>query len=29
LKAGVPAEIKTYKAAPHPIMAMDGTYHSV
>jgi acetyl esterase/lipase len=28
LKAGVPAEIKTYKAAPHPIMAMDGTYHS-
>lgn len=28
LKAGVPTEIKTYKAAPHPIMAMDGTYHS-
>ncbi|KAI9444773.1 alpha/beta hydrolase fold-domain-containing protein [Lactarius indigo] len=25
LKAGVPAEIKTYRAAPHPIMAMDGT----
>jgi acetyl esterase/lipase len=24
--AGVPAEIKTYKGAPHPIMAMDGTY---
>ena len=29
LKAGVPAEIKTYKGAPHPIMAMDGTYHCV
>ena len=29
LKAGVHAEIKTYKAAPHPIMAMDGTYHCV
>ena len=28
LKAGVPAEIKTYKAAPHLIVAMDGTYHS-
>lgn len=27
LKAGVPAEIKTYRAAPHPIMAMDGTYY--
>ncbi|KAH9044454.1 Alpha/Beta hydrolase protein [Lactarius pseudohatsudake] len=23
LRAGVPAEIKTYRAAPHPIMAMD------
>jgi acetyl esterase/lipase len=27
LTAGVPAEIKTYKGAPHPIMVMDGTYH--
>lgn len=25
-KAGIPTEIKTYKGAPHPIMAMDGTY---
>ncbi|KAH9046257.1 alpha/beta hydrolase fold-domain-containing protein [Lactarius hengduanensis] len=25
LRAGVPAEIKTYRAAPHPIMAMDAT----
>jgi acetyl esterase/lipase len=24
--AGVPVEIKTYEGAPHPIMAMDGTY---
>jgi len=24
LAAGVPAEIKIYKGAPHPIMAMDG-----
>ena len=23
-KAGVPAEVKVYKGAPHPIMAMDG-----
>jgi acetyl esterase/lipase len=23
---GVPAEIKTYERAPHPILAMDGTY---
>ncbi len=29
LKAGVPTEIKTYQAAPHPIMAMDGTYYFV
>ena len=28
LKAGVPAEIKIYRAAPHPVIAMDGTYHS-
>jgi acetyl esterase/lipase len=26
LMAGVPAKINTYKGAPHPIMAMDGTY---
>jgi acetyl esterase/lipase len=26
LRAGVPAEINTYKGAPHTIMAMDGTY---
>jgi acetyl esterase/lipase len=26
LAAGVPARINTYKGAPHPIMAMDGTY---
>jgi len=26
LAAGVPAELKIYKGAPHPIMAMDGTY---
>jgi acetyl esterase/lipase len=26
LRAGVPTEIKTYKGAPHPIMAMDGTH---
>jgi acetyl esterase/lipase len=26
LTAGVPAKINTYKGAPHPIMAMDGTY---
>ena len=25
-KAGVPAEVKVYKGAPHPIMAMDGKY---
>ena len=25
-KAGVPAEVKVYKGAPHPIMAMDGRY---
>jgi acetyl esterase/lipase len=24
LRAGVPAEINTYKGAPHTIMAMDG-----
>jgi acetyl esterase/lipase len=24
--AGIPTEIKTYEGAPHPIMAMDGTY---
>ncbi|KAI0308239.1 alpha/beta hydrolase fold-domain-containing protein [Multifurca ochricompacta] len=29
LKAGVPTEIKTYRGAPHPIMAMDGTALSV
>jgi acetyl esterase/lipase len=27
LTAGVPAEIKTYKGAPHQIISMDGTYH--
>jgi acetyl esterase/lipase len=27
LTAGVPAEIKTYKGAPHQIIYMDGTYH--
>ena len=26
LAAGVPAKIITYKGAPHPFMAMDGTY---
>ncbi len=28
LTAGVPARINTYKGAPHPIMAMDGTYRT-
>lgn len=25
-KAGVPVDLKVYKGAPHPIMAMDGTF---
>jgi acetyl esterase/lipase len=25
---GVPAEVKIYKGAPHPIMAMDGEYNN-
>ncbi|KAI0756932.1 lipase/ esterase [Daedaleopsis nitida] len=25
-KAGIPAEVKVYKGAPHPIMAMDGKH---
>jgi acetyl esterase/lipase len=29
LTAGVPATINTYKGAPHPIMAMDGTYRLI
>lgn len=29
LAAGVPANINTYKGAPHPIMAMDGTYRPI
>ncbi|KAI0778246.1 alpha/beta hydrolase fold-domain-containing protein [Trametes elegans] len=28
-KAGVPVEIKVYKGAPHPIMAMDGKSHGL
>lgn len=29
LAAGVPAKINTYQGAPHPIMAMDGTYRLI
>lgn len=29
LTAGVPTKIHTYKGAPHPIMAMDGTYRLI
>jgi acetyl esterase/lipase len=29
LTAGVPAEINTYKGAPHLIMVMDGTYRLI
>ena len=29
LTAGVPAKINTYLGAPHPIMAMDGTYRLI